>query len=249
MKKIIYILIGLLMVGNMIYGEEKFPPYPDVWGVELNWKDKSSLESRRMTAGGIYKMKDGDIGIPIFSENNDAIYTISFFTGKKLKKEDREYSTKKSDYLEGKIEYGDENTRAFLSGYYIIKKNSIKEKIKILYLLDKTINTADGTFEYYCEYNDSLKTKKNRINVINIKSGDFIKCEDNSIIFCESDGNIILRFDENFNCNSDLIGKKIFIIKQSEYEKIENKLREKDILNDQTMNDEIYKYLISIRRK
>lgn len=29
MKKIIYILIGLLMgVGNMIYGEEKFPPYP-----------------------------------------------------------------------------------------------------------------------------------------------------------------------------------------------------------------------------
>ena len=58
MKKIIYILIGLMMVGNMIYGEEKYPPYPDVWGVELNWKDKSSLESRRMTAGGIYKMKD-----------------------------------------------------------------------------------------------------------------------------------------------------------------------------------------------
>ena len=47
------------------------------------------------------------------------------------------------------IEYGDENTRAFLSGYYIIKKNSIKEKIKILYLLDKTINTTDGIFEYY----------------------------------------------------------------------------------------------------
>lgn len=50
-----------------------------------------------MTAGGIYKMKDGDIGIPIFSENNDAIYTISFFYRKKTKKEDREYSTKKSD--------------------------------------------------------------------------------------------------------------------------------------------------------
>lgn len=254
MKKLSLILAILLLTVNFLFADSAFSSYPEIWGYELEWNNKNSLWDRDIIGSSLYDMKNGEIGISVF--RNKKTYKeeiLSFFTGKILDKKDVKkvikYFGTQDFQLKNKIVSRDSTGNgSFLDDFYVVKdkKTGESRKFKIFYLLEKPM-IIDSGFDSNCEYNFNLKGNKLKVRVVNVKSNLIKVLDDDTFILCEEDGNIVLRLDENFNSKSNLINKKIFIIAQEKFEKIENELNKKNKLSDQTINDAVYDYLIEIR--
>jgi len=262
---ILVFVVGFVAVG---FAEEakKYPPYPDVWGVELPWP----RENDRYSMIDIAKISDGDYLIKYYKTKKEIkIKTehgllpaligrqgISFFTGKIYSQQEISISDKNAKlsgierqkqiiFKDGsKIELKHDPVGNFYTTGYIAKEDSngkiLSEKI-LLYLYDKPIKTKiDETRERNWDYKKAYYFKK----VENI-SAFFIPLEDDTFLLYDYGGNIIIRFDKDFKTKSSLINNKVFMLDKKKTDDILWKTG----IDDQALNNDMAVYLMKQKKE
>ncbi len=269
-KKVLFLILFLLFVtSSLLHAEEakKYPPYPDVWGYEFPWPE----ENRRDSGIRVYKLPDDNYNyivsymkkIDQFKRKDGSCCdhiiqreSVSFFSGKALTEdEDKKIKKKPIKYEQIVFNNGSliEQETAGLSrcadqlDRHILKKdkngNVIMKKM-LLYLNDKPIKRHIPV-NPHCERNWDYNENKDYISerVANVYA-QFVPLEDDTFLLYDSFGNIIVRFDKDFNTKSGLMNKRVFLID----EKVIRELRNKSKGDDQSQNDAIYKYLLNLKK-
>ena len=253
--------------------EKKYPPYPDVWGYEFPWPEKDSRRSgidiAKMPYGDYkityvkkwikIKRKDGSccdlvgrfVEISFFSEGSKELTEKEYneFWNKNRSKRIRD---NKAILSNGKlIEQVSTATSAHCPDpfydYYIIKKDKdgkTIDKKMLLYLYESPQRT---NINRYCERNSSYQ-KDHILKWVENVYGKFVPLEDDTFLIYDASGNIIIRFDGNFNTKSSLINSRLFLIDRTIYEKIYNSLAKEGKINDQDVNDSIANYLKGLKK-
>ncbi|MBF0118877.1 MAG: DUF1311 domain-containing protein [Desulfobacterales bacterium] len=243
---------------------KKYPPYPDVWGYEFPAKNDRSLAFHAV------KIPNGDYFITYISnikerENNPnqklIFQGISFFSKEKTNLTGDEYNKFWKKNKENRIKriraltFKDGSKIECSSDYgcnlfssYLTKEDSqgrTLSRINLIYFSDKPRKINIST----CDINESLNRDYVKSRVENIHSANFILLEDETFLMFEEEGNMVIRFDSNFNTKSDLINKHIFVIDKEIIENLRENLGEKNKIekvdvNDQTISDVVEKYIM-----
>jgi len=102
---------------------------------------------------------------------------------------------------------------------------------------------------YPCERNENLTAKEMTLRVDSIEP-HIIPLDDGTFLLYDQGGNLILRFDRSFNSRSDLLDRKVFVVEHGELVQYLQEYFRKNGLdsNDQTINDGVYEYIVSLRK-
>jgi uncharacterized protein YecT (DUF1311 family) len=260
----------ILTYSNPSQSGIKYPPYPDVWGLEM--PVYGYPPGIRLAA----KMPDGDFYFSYIKERKEQQGTavekykyawILFFSQIKkdigqdkfstpillLKKENIEihqkdsYSVSFSD--RSSIEYLDNNTSAHCPDpyeKYLFKKdkNGNKTTCKmLLYLQNNPVKTEMDNCERNFDYDKDYYYKKVDVMVTEY----LIHLNDDTFLVVSHgpESIVIIRFDKDFNTKSDLMGKNIFMI---DYKVIKNLFRGIDI-NDPSRDNALYEYILKTKKE
>jgi uncharacterized protein len=251
---------------NTDKAEKKYPPYPDVWGIELPVYGTSP----RFDFAA--KMADGDCFFSYIKERKGQLETgletykyawIKYFAqeNKAFEKDEYGNTDKKIRDEKRQIKLDDRYTVVFNDGssikydnrsyhpYYRylrkIDKNGKETACKmLLYLYDKPVKTSVNTMlERNMDYDKDYYFKK----VDNMEIEYLISLEDDTFLFVSHgpESVVVLRFDKDFNTKSDLMGKDIFMI---DCQTADNLYSRKGI-SDAGSDDALYEYLLKIKRE
>src|SRR6266545_852895 len=220
---------------------KKYPPYPNVW----DWMS-SAKESARVL--GVELRSDGDILITYDGKGT------TFFS--------RQISppTVSQKWVHG------EATIHLKNGFIIQRTGALGGRSGGCYnRLDAVITQKDGSGKdrarkkllYVYENPRRYVTKKecldgpSFINRVDSVFADFIELEDRTLLFIDHEHGLIIRFDENFNTRSSLIGDRLFLIDEGEFFELlrgENYgSRENGNLNLQIQQDSLHKELLGMK--
>lgn len=280
MKKLLFALLLVGLAWPALAEDQptkKYPPYPDVWGYELPWPDKSI----RHSSIRIFRLPDGDYLATYLKQmrkhrrkdgscceyhSEDA--GTSFFSGKKWdgKAADKYADEHREDLVPR--EFGkphpwiltdgnevQEGTRAgrcpnYLDWYLRVldtAKNVVAEK-RLIYLLEKTI--AEPVC-YPSEMNENLIGKQRTVTMrVQGVQPYIIPLEDGTFLLYDQDGNIIMRFDREFNTKSELLNRRVFVVDRQAMDAfVLEFVKQRNLdYNDQTLNDAVYEYVTNLKK-
>ncbi|PYV83772.1 MAG: hypothetical protein DMG05_25565 [Acidobacteria bacterium] len=77
-----------------------------------------------------------------------------------------------------------------------------------------------------------------------------ISLEDGTFLLYDQDGNIIMRFDRDFNTKSELLNRRVFVVDRQAMDAfvLEYIKRRNLDYNDQTLNDAVYAYVANLKK-
>lgn len=257
--------------------QKKYPPYPDVWGYEFPIIDKEKKDvldvADRFSFIYVAQMPSGDYLITYVNDrfkviNEDGTCCrkkssregILFFSGTKIPFSVDEYSKFWKDNKKirlREITFADGSTvkggstclgkcplfSGFIGNYN--RDGVVLSKKVIVYLSDLPMKK---NVNQYTEYNSTLNNDYVITKVAKFASFSLVPLEDDTFLIVEFDGNIIIRLDKNFNTKSDLLNRSIFLIDRDIIDKIEQDLKKQNKINDQTMCDAVYDYVIKVKK-
>jgi hypothetical protein len=253
----ILVLLLLLVAEGITWAEEKkYPPYPDVWGIELPWPSQSQVL--------IYKTPNDDFSISYRQEKNIGNkYVVKFlFSGHEmhLTKEDYDKFVKQGKHVGGNkivLKNGEllqfspykECKNSFTDDYFL-KTNTtgrvILKKIAF-YLHDKPKKI---TFLDLYELRKCAIHGEMQMTLENVGSG-FVLLNDGTFLLINGYGGFIIRFDKDLNTKSELLNKKLFLIDRDVFvKKFLNKHKLGKTAKDlQALHDDLVKYFMDIKNK
>ena len=236
-----------------------YPPYPDVWGYELPYPTENDRDA---TYSG-YVNPDGGVSFLIITDikrikgSYEAKFaSLDFFSGviTKFKSDDEEneYGAKNrknrisfnggkalsfSDGLQLKFDgYSHNCYRSFPFRLQVIAKNGDILASKYLIYMRDTPQIRDVTS--YCEMADGKDSFNESVESM---YGSIVMLQDDTFIFSEGGGNMILRMDKNLE--TKFKSKHLFIVDADVIDGIQKVLSEKNDLNFQSLNDAVSDYL------
>jgi hypothetical protein len=250
-------------------GFPKYPPYPDVWGLELPVSENvhyAGMKVVKMPDGDYLityakdrvKGKDGPVhaGKLLFSGGVKDFKTIeeynSFFnTMRNEKRIVKAYPLALVVFRDGSSmkKISDMHPKGGNPFDWYLERKDKNGKVllqkKVLYLYDKPVKKKTPLAERNFDYKEKYYTEK----VSWPSEMIYLPLEDDTFLVVgflkhqNPPSIIILRFDKDFKTKSDLAGKKIFLFDHEIYSKM------KRPLDDQTANDFFYNFLIKIRKE
>lgn len=262
----------LLIFSAASFAEEavkKYPPYPDVWGIEL------PVYGTRPSFDWVAKMTDGDYMITYTRERRSqkgkvqGIYTAAWLlflagTSKDFEKDDWgktwktitdenrdiKYTIKpKVIFSDGSsIEYrSDSGNCADPFDRFLQKKDKngkvVDEKM-LLYLFDKPIKTD---INEKCELNWDYKKNYYFKKIEHMDIPYLISLEDDTFLVLSYGPKSIvaLRFDKDLRTKSDLMGKNVFLIDRNALINLRSKIKDS---SDSGTGDALSKYLLKLKK-
>lgn len=258
---VIFLLVLLCSVSFSNAEEKKYPPYPDVWGIELP-------VSESVTYAGIdvIKMPDGDFMVTYisnwkelksrkvkgFDPNKDIIRKHSGFLTfglrevkftpdgeyysfmEKARKEGREIKS----YPTYPIVFSDGSTMELIDpigsskwsnpiDWYLERKDKDGKVLfqkKLLYIYDKPLRAkmlmSERNFNYKGEYYQERVNWPMEMKYIPLEDDTFLLV--GFIEHKKPKTVVIIRFNKDLNTKSDLINKKLYLMGESIYEKMQS---------------------------
>jgi hypothetical protein len=257
---------------------KKYPPYPDVWGYELPWPDKNSRQSSIMIFkldDGDYlamyvkqmrkqRLKDGsccdlqfeNAGLSFFSQRKWSGKEAGDFTNKHREDFVGRASAQPTPWILTDGSELQEKTKGagrcpnYLDWYLRIldpEKNIVAEK-HLIYLLERPIKEPVC---YPSERNENLIGKQRTVTMrVQGVAPDVIPLKDGTFLLADTNGNVLMRFDREFNTKSELLHRKVFIVDRQSMETFVLEFVKQHNLdyNDQTLNDAVYEYVTNLKK-
>ena len=239
------------------------PPYPDIWGRALPWP----AENVRNSYITLYHTDSGDLLASYVSEkksiqrkNGTCCDTklkhskLLFFSGvESTMKVYLDQRIDSSPYMHIPIKFDDGSTITPTKAYYssifgpvLTKKNAsgeVLEQKMVLYLRDKA---KDSPFSEYSESAIGMGDKF--LQRVEAEYLALVKLEDETFIaYTPISGNLIIRFDKDFN--TKFRNRHVFVVNVSEIEALKKEVSKTGMANYQTMDDAIANYLTQLRAK
>ena len=213
---------------------KKYPPYPDVWGYELPWPAKRDRYSHLHG----YNVQNGDV---IFSYAKEVIKSnrkdgtccdvtfkfgsLAFFSQMQGDLSTDEYNIFSDKYQnpqplsriplpdKGGIEFKGDCVGGCCSNFnqYIVKKDrfgKILWKKHLICLLDEPLEMP---LKKRCADAAVLPNDTYTARVLQLVS-HLIPLDDGTILAYDLEGNVIIRFDSEFNSRSELLNRKVFLV-------------------------------------
>jgi len=267
----IYFFLLLFITCSFAEEKKKYPPYPDVWGYEFPWP----AEGSRYSGINVFEMPDGDFMVTYTkkrtrTDNKIEFSGILFFSQKKVDFPPQEYENfpKKHEkrmvgahhvVLDGDIELSQTadclgkccpsfsrhlmEKKDIRSGEILARKNSI-------YFLEKPLKMyIDSAIS--CENMPGWQKAEDQYYYTHVfwTYPMFVPLKDSTFLLLDKIGNFIIRFDKNFNSKSDLLNRRIFLINRNTIKSLEDKLLREKRFNDQIYSNEIYNYLMELKKE
>jgi uncharacterized protein len=250
--------------------EKKYPPYPDVWGIEMpvygtspNFDLVAKMANGDCFLGYIRERKGEEISsstythayIKFFAQEYKDFekdeYSISFNQLRKDKKEiafkDR-YSIALHDGSTIEFKTLDSSARcADPHDGYLFKKNKsgkvVAQKM-MLYLYNKPVKVSTDS---QCERNWDYEKKYYFKKVATMQNEYLIPLDDDTFLFASTgpESVVIIRFDKDFNTKSTLMGKNIFMIDGETVGKIFSGVA----IDDASKDNALYEYILKIKKE
>ncbi|MGH8614790.1 MAG: hypothetical protein ACREYF_22875 [Gammaproteobacteria bacterium] len=247
--------------------EKHYPPYPEVWGYELQMprKDDSStgLDPTRLPNGdyGFTLFKKIIINSPQDWEFYNAV--LHFFSGKKMDITQEEYvafwrthkrawdlyNQPKARFHDGSWVGGFNPTidacSGYLKGFSIAKVDTHGKVVRTVVPLVLYAAPREDVARYPCEGNEDYD-KDYFMRQVSVPEWNVLPLEDDTFLIYSANENLILRLDKDFNSKSDLLNRRIFLIDQDIYLKITNASPRRD---DQALNDVLSNYVLTLKKE
>jgi uncharacterized protein YecT (DUF1311 family) len=251
--------------------EKKYPPYPEVWGIDMPVYGASPRFDH------VAKMADGDYFFSYVKERKGELGTaletykhawIKIFDRENKEFEINEYgeTDKKIRDEKRQIEWSITPTITFSDGSSITTEGllgrcdnpyemSLRKKDKtgkvtaeklLLYLCNQPVKTNLNTM---CERNWGNNKDYYFKKVDNMKVQYFIPLDDDTflVVLHSPESVVVLRFDKDFNTKSDLMRKNIFMI---DIETAYHLYNRQDIAQgDVGSSDVLYEYLLKLKKE
>jgi hypothetical protein len=272
LKKILPIFLLLLFFyvsfSNADEAEKKYPPYPEVWGIEkpVNGLNPRFNFAATMASGDYFfsyvKERAGQLGtdsvtyknawIKFFdqeamdfeNDENGEMGKIFKYERRQIKLADRYVITLRDG---SSMEYDNRSYHPYYRYLRKKDKNGRETACKMmLYLYNKPVKTSvDKSVERNWGYDKDYYFKK----VENMQVEYLVPLEDDTFLFVSHgpESVVILRFDKDFNTKSDLMGKNIFIIDCQTADRLYE--RNKNVPADAGTDDALYEYLLKFKKE
>jgi hypothetical protein len=265
------ILLFIIIFSTTVFAEEvKYPPYPDVWGREF---PRLGNDRNRGAVFWIYQEKNGDYLITFAKHGTkqkradgtccDYKSTRSsyhFFAGTEREFKSREES-EQFQRMNRKNNIEDQGSIVFKNDIKLvrdsvnclgifpcikkIKNNKVIATYYLIYVLDSPIKRGVNR---YAERNDGL----NKDTIDTYVEGlypSFVPLKDETFLIHRFLSDAVVRFDSNLNSKSSIVGTRLFVLDQSVFLEISKKIYKEKGLNDQTLADGVYEYILNLRRE
>lgn len=243
---------------------KKYPPYPDVWGYELPYIEKGN----RNRGFWFYKMRDGDYFVTYVTavkrvrredgtccDVEKSYGGLSFFSGSRKSFTKKEIDAFQKEHagrgVTGDLWFQDDTRiiqQAEIEGacsplfpLSLVKINDNEQVVlrkKLLYLLEEPLKRPKAGGKCANEEPDEER-------VVPVSS-KFVLLEDETFLLYDAFGNFIIRFDKHVNTRFPL-NDKIFLVEAEEIEKLRKDLSDPAV-SPQTIHDDVYKYLVGLKR-
>jgi len=251
--------------------EKKYPPYPDVWGYEFPWPEEGS----RYSGINVFEMHNGDFMATytkkrIRKDNKIEFSGILFFSQKKVDFSPIQYENFYKKHEKRKV--GDHHvvvdrdielsqTSDCLGkccptfSRHLIKMKDTRSgnnlaKINLIYTLEKPLKIyIDPAIS--CENTQGWQKAESQYYYSHVlwTYPMFVPLKDSTFLLFDKIGNFIIRFGKNLNSKSTLLNNRVFLVDRNTIKNIENKLLVGSVFNDQIYSDEIYSYLMKLRKE
>ena len=271
-KKIaaVFLLLFVCSVSSLSAEEavKKYPPYPDVWGVELPVSESVDYAALR-----VVKMPDGDymvvyarawvklkekekakyIGYLVFSGASKDFKTDDEYNKffEKMRKEGREIKSYPIVFSDGSIFEHITGWSAKGSNpidWYLERKDKngkILFQKKLLYIYDKPLRAkmlmSERNFNYKGDYYLERVSTLMEMKRIQLEDDTFIMV--GFIEHKKPKSIVIIRFDKDLKTKSDLINKKLYLMDESVYKKMQS-----PPIDDNKANKLLYEHLTNPKK-
>jgi len=269
LNKILILLILFSCVSFVSLADQnaqKYPPYPDVWGIDI-----PVAKSVSYSAIHVVRMPEGDYLIVYIKDKAEVKGKNRFqyegrllFSGhvrefsideyneffSNMRKEKRVLKSSPSIFSDGsKVEMiRDIGPKVSTFEWYMQgkdKSGKVLTRKKLLYLYDKPvkidIRLAERNFDYKKEYYYGKVDWPSEMIYFRLEDDTFLMV--GFLKYQNPPSVVVIRFDQNFGTRSDLLGKKIFLFNEEIYHKYNGPR------DDQAVNDFFYNYLRKTRKE
>ncbi|MGH7771542.1 MAG: hypothetical protein ACREQA_04840, partial [Candidatus Binatia bacterium] len=248
--------------------EKHYPPYPEVWGYELQMPGKDDSRS----ALEFTKLEDGDYAFTyvksrITRQTREGTtyltqYALTHFfsqeqkyiTGNELEQfwEDHKrawdlYNRPKARFHDGSWAGAFNPTidacSGYLKGFSIAKVDTHGKVVRTVVPLVLYAAPREDVARYPCEGNEDYD-KDYFMRQVSVPEWHVLPLEDDTFLIYSYDENLILRLDKDFNSKSDLLGRRVFIIDTDAYQEVA--LRSAG--DDQGINDALTDYVLTLKK-
>jgi uncharacterized protein len=250
--------------------EKKYPPYPDVWGIEMQVYGTSA------DFDFAAKIANGDCFFSYIKEQKGQLISSATFTHSWIKFFTQEYKNFiKDEYSKTFKQLRDEKRAIMFQGRYSItlhdgstiqyktldssarcadphdgylfKKDKNRKVIAqkmMLYLYNKPVKTSMNS---QCERNWDYEKKYYFKKVATMQNEYLVPLEDDTFLFASTgpESVVIIRFDKDFNTKSALMGKNIFMIDGETVGKIFSDID----IDDSSKDNALYEYILKIKKE
>lgn len=246
-----------------VEADNKYPPYPAVWGYELGYPDEDryygSLRAAKLDDGEVY-ITFGKKRSHSETKNGANFGLISFFSRKLSNLSDEQYNgfwkenQKREVSSVNRITFNDGSSvslagtggggRCYSPLAYAIaardNSNNITSEKSLIYLLNEP-----RIVEYGARCIDATGKVLERVQTQPLK---LVPLEDDTFIVYEENGNVILRLDKNLETRYS-IGKNVFLVDRSVIERLRREAQVESGGNvrdfHQKLNDKVASHLTS----
>ncbi len=268
-----FMILFLLIFVSWSYAVEKkkYPPYPNVWGYEFPWP----AEGSRYSGINVFEMHDGDFMVTytkkrIRTDNKIEFSGILFFSQKKVDFSPQEYENfhKKHEKRKVGAHYVvvDEDIELSqtadclgkccpsFSRHLIEKKDTrngeILARINSIYILEKPLKIHIDPATS-CENMPGWQNAEGQYYYTHVlwTYPMFVPLKDGTFLLLDKIGNFIMRYNKNLNSKSDLSNRRVFMVDRNAIKTLEDKLLRERKFNEQIYSDEVYNYLMKLKKE